>query len=308
VQIRFATDFGEPGATTAQRPCGAMTGFSAPLRIASMALSTSSGVKVSPSNAEKSKRFLCWTRDVGRNVVAARRPSARACRTARPTTGRAARQGIDHGPQPSPGSCISTVCARRKRQSARTSLPPARKRHQTRIVELRHSSVLTAGKCAVRIRITVPLDSRSATCRCSRAARYSSCDQFGATRRTPGTGSVGPPPRLGGVPDSRSRGASRRRRGSRGPRPRCGTAASRSSRSVRPARWASCTPRYSTDIVARRLCRRRDRRRARAAQRRAPCRTRRGPRALAGHEGRVRRPDPDHRTRQAGRGSQAGAR
>ena len=43
---------------------------------------------------------------------------------------------------------------------------------------LKSSRVLIAGKCAVRIRIVVPADSRSATCRSSTAARYSSCDQF----------------------------------------------------------------------------------------------------------------------------------
>gem|GEM_PF-3056853 len=37
---------------------------------------------------------------------------------------------------------------------------------------------LIAGKWAVRIRIVVPADSRSATWRSRTAARYSSCDQF----------------------------------------------------------------------------------------------------------------------------------
>ncbi len=52
---------------------------------------------------------------------------------------------------------------------ARTS-----RRSEGRWSRLKSSSVLTCGKWAVWIRITVPLGSRSATCRCSRAARYSS--------------------------------------------------------------------------------------------------------------------------------------
>ena len=43
---------------------------------------------------------------------------------------------------------------------------------------MKSSRVLTWGKCAVRTRIMVPADSRSATCRSSTAVRYSSWDQF----------------------------------------------------------------------------------------------------------------------------------
>jgi hypothetical protein len=64
-----------------------------------------------------------------------------------------------------------------------TNVPVARcastsRRSEGRWSRLKSSSVLTAGKWAVRMRMMVPLDSRSATWRCSTAARYSSCDQF----------------------------------------------------------------------------------------------------------------------------------
>src|SRR3954451_14874578 len=56
---------------------------------------------------------------------------------------------------------------------ARTSL-----RSEGRWSRLKSSRVLTCGKCAVRTRIMVPADSRSATWRSSTAVRYSSWDQF----------------------------------------------------------------------------------------------------------------------------------
>lgn len=64
-----------------------------------------------------------------------------------------------------------------------TNVPVARcartsRRSDGRWSRLKSSNVLTCGKCAVRIRMVVPLDSLSATCRCSSAARYSSWDQF----------------------------------------------------------------------------------------------------------------------------------
>lgn len=46
------------------------------------------------------------------------------------------------------------------------------------VVEVEILQCLDLRKWAVRIRITVPLDSRSATWRCSSAAKYSSWDQF----------------------------------------------------------------------------------------------------------------------------------
>lgn len=52
------------------------------------------------------------------------------------------------------------------------------RRSEGRWSRLKSSNVSTAGKCAVRIDIVVPAASRSATCRCNTAAKYSSCAQF----------------------------------------------------------------------------------------------------------------------------------
>jgi hypothetical protein len=64
-----------------------------------------------------------------------------------------------------------------------TNVPVAKWASRSRRIEgrwsrLNSSSVLTAGKCAVRMRMVVPADSRSATWRSRTAVRYSSCDQF----------------------------------------------------------------------------------------------------------------------------------
>jgi hypothetical protein len=72
-------------------------------------------------------------------VVAARRPSAQPVpHLSSDDWAGDSRRGVDHEPQPSPRSCLPTVrLPRRERRTARTSLPSAHRRRQTRLLELR---------------------------------------------------------------------------------------------------------------------------------------------------------------------------
>lgn len=60
------------------------------------------------------------------------------------------------------------------------------------MVEVEVLQCFTAGKCAVRIRMVVPVDSRSATWRCRSAARYSSWAQFSSRAWTARSSQVRP--------------------------------------------------------------------------------------------------------------------